>query len=139
MLRILRLDDKEEFLQLLNTFRPVNLEMTDEEFKTMWSYVNKTTITYVYIIDENIGGTISVIRERKFINNGALYAHIEDVVVHPHERGMGIATKMVNEIIDGCKLDDVYKITLNCSTELEPLYKKCGFTNNGYQMIIKTK
>lgn len=138
MLRSLLLKDKEQFLQLLNTFRPVNINMINEEFQHLCFGVKKTTMVFVYVLEEKIVGTISVIYERKFINNGALYAHIEDVVVLPEYRGKRICTKMINEIIKMCKSDNVYKIILNCVAELEPMYAKYGFNNNGSQMIIKT-
>lgn len=139
MLRLLQLDDRIKFLELLNTFRPVNITMNTEEFTTTYNSVNKTTDTFVYVKDEKIVGTISIINERKFINNGALYAHIEDVVVLPQYQGTGIGTIMMNEIKKICNDNKVYKITLNCSTSLESFYNKHGFINNGYQMVIKTK
>lgn len=137
MLRLLHLDDKEQYLELLNTFRPVNINMTDEEFETMYIKVFRTNEIYVYEHEEILVGTVSLIIEQKFINNCAVYAHIEDVVINPAYRGKGIGQKMIDTVITHCREAGIYKIILNCNEELKKFYSKNDFNDVGIQMAIK--
>lgn len=137
MLRLLHLDDKEQYLKLLSTFRPVNINMSDSEFETMYNKVFKTTEIYVYIHNKKLVGTIALIIEQKFINNSAIYAHIEDVVIDPEYRGNGIGQKMIETVVEQCKQAKMYKIILNCNENLKKFYGKNNFIVNGIQMSIK--
>ena len=48
MLRLLHIDNKKQYLELLNTFRPVNIHMSDAEFETFYIKVFRTNEIYVY-------------------------------------------------------------------------------------------
>ena len=136
MIRLLNYDDKDRYLSLLATFRKVNITMTDLEFRNIYDKININSKIFIVVIDDVIVGSATVLFEQKFINNNALYAHIEDVVILPKARGNGVCKNLINYIVEICKDYGVKKIVLNCDERLEQLYGKCNFTKNGTSMNI---
>lgn len=137
MIRLLNYDDKVRYLSLLKTFRDVNTDMTDIEFRNIYDKINCNSKIFVIEINKIIIGTVTVLFEQKFINNNALYAHIEDVVILPVERGKGIGKMLIDYVIQICKDYSVKKIVLNCSEELQNFYSKNDFINDGICMVMK--
>ena len=137
MIRLLRHVDKEQYLSLLSTFRPVTIDMSDVEFKTIFDLIDCHSKIYICEISDLIVGTITILFEQKFINNNALYAHIEDVVVLPEYKGHGIGKMLVEYVVKVCKDYNVKKIVLNCDENLRNFYGKNNFIVDGISMIIK--
>ena len=136
MFRLLTYNDKQEYLSLVNTFRPV-ATMTDLEFKNIFDKIMINSEIYVYDDDDGIMATCTVLFEQKFIHNNAIYAHIEDVIVNPSIQGKGIGKLLINHIIQVCKNKSVKKIVLNCDEQLESFYGKNNFIKIGSSMAIK--
>lgn len=98
----------------------------------------------IYIAWENNTaiGTYSILLEEK-INRGLIsktitqkVAHIEEVVVSQHYRGMGIGKMMMEHAINRCKELGCYKIILDCSRDNVPFYEKCGFKEHEVCMRV---
>jgi len=92
---------------------------------------NKYHNIYVYIEDGKPIGMITLLIEQKLIHGGKCVAHIEDLVVDKEYSGLGIATKLLTYLINIAKINNCYKIILDCKRELFPFYEKVGFQIRG--------
>jgi len=127
LIRELRSSDKEQFISLCNHFRKT--EMTQSEFDELLELRNKQGIkTFVYIIDDMVVGTHAVIIEPKFLHNSNV-AHLEDLIVDPDYRRMGIGEKLLENTLTFCRNMKCYKAIYTCSDKLVDYYSR---TLNGY-------
>ena len=88
---------------------------------------NSNHIIHVAIDGKKIVGTTTLFIEQKFIHDGGLVGHIEDVVVRKSYEGQGIGMKLVISLLDVAKQRKCYKTILNCEDSLKPFYEKIGF------------
>ena len=88
---------------------------------------NPNHIIHVAIDDKKIIGSTTLFIEQKFIHDGGLVGHIEDVVVRKDYEGRGIGMKLVISLLDVAKQRKCYKTILNCEDSLKPFYEKIGF------------
>ena len=88
---------------------------------------NPDHIIHVAIDDKKIIGSTTLFIEQKFIHDGGLVGHIEDVVVRKDYEGQGIGMKLVISLLDVAKQKKCYKTILNCEDNLRPFYEKIGF------------
>jgi GNAT superfamily N-acetyltransferase len=132
--------DFQHYLELMNQFRPVETDMTFEKFCEIYDKIFTYGEIYVARDDNKIIGSITVIYEQKFINHGAIYAHIEDVVVDKEYQNAGSkkGTKVGSKLIDYAKQKSAekncYKCTLVCNEDLSPFYRKNQFEEKGVHM-----
>ncbi|MFA6076723.1 MAG: GNAT family N-acetyltransferase [Candidatus Paceibacterota bacterium] len=67
------------------------------------------------------------------------FGFMEDVFVEEKNRGKGIGTKLVNEVIAEAKKQNCYKIICTSryeKPEVHSLYKKLGFKDHGKEFRI---
>ena len=126
-IRKLKKSDFLEYITLINEFRPIELEVTKEKFEEIYDNIFKNSIIYVMILDDKIIGSAKLIIEQKFIHKLAKYGHIEDVIIKNEHRRKKYGTKIVNYILEQCKKENFFKITLTCKEDLIPFYKKNNF------------
>ena len=88
---------------------------------------NPNHIIHVAVDDNKIIGSTTLFIEQKFIHDGGLVGHIEDVVVRKSYEGQGIGMKLVISLLDVAKQKKCYKTILNCEDNLRPFYEKIGF------------
>ena len=88
---------------------------------------NPNHIIHVAIDDRKIIGSTTLFIEQKFIHDGGLVGHIEDVVVRKDYEGRGIGMKLVISLLDVAKQRKCYKTILNCEDSLKQFYEKIGF------------
>lgn len=131
--RILNINDYIQFKKLINDFRKT--DFTEFSFK---NFIENEKNINIYVLEDNnnllAAGTI--LFERKFIHNMSLYGHIEDIIVKKEHQKKGYGKILINKLIEVCKINQCYKILLDCSNELIPFYEKCGFKLNSNQMVI---
>lgn len=84
-------------------------------------------------------GSTTLMIEQKFIHQGGLVGHIEDVVTHKDFRGMGVGKALVRHATDTARNAGCYKIILNCTEENREFYEKIGFKQHGIEMRIDLK
>jgi glucosamine-phosphate N-acetyltransferase len=84
----------------------------------------------VAIIDEKIVGAATLLLETKFIHNGGIVGHIEDVVVDKNYQGQRIGEKIVRYLLELAKTKRCYKTILDCADNVKPFYEKIGFKHN---------
>ena len=88
---------------------------------------NPDHVIHVAIDDKKIVGSTTLFIEQKFIHDGGLVGHIEDVVVRKDYEGQGIGMKLVISLLDVAKQRKCYKTILNCEDNLRQFYEKIGF------------
>lgn len=74
-----------------------------------------------------IVGSTTLLIESKFIHNGGLVGHIEDVVVNKNYQGQKIGEKIMKFLIEISKKRGCYKTILDCTDDVKPFYEKLGF------------
>jgi GNAT superfamily N-acetyltransferase len=132
--------DFQNYLDLMNQFRPVETDMTFDKFCEMYDKIFTYAEIYVARDENKIIGSITVIYEQKIIHHGAIYARIEDVVVDKDYQNAGRkkGLKIGSRLLDYAKQKSVekncYKCTLVCSEDLSPFYRKNQFEEKGVHM-----
>ena len=95
---------------------------------------NPNHIIHVATNDKKIVGSTTLFIEQKFIHDGGLVGHIEDVVVRKDYEGQGIGMKLVISLLDVAKQKKCYKTILNCEDSLKIFYEKIGFKKTTNEM-----
>lgn len=114
------------FLECLGAFSP--LQMTEDEAIAVFQHRLRARIsTFVALESGRVIGTAALYLEPKFLHDGGLVGHIEDVAVHPDLQGRGIGGMIVGHLIAICREHGCYKVILDCSESLIPYYEKLGF------------
>lgn len=134
MIRRLRADDRHTFLNLLRNLTDVG-DVTKENF------VEQMGKCETYVIEDagEIVGCGSLYIEDKFTHSCGRAAHIEDVVVDPQCRGMGLGRCIIRYLTHTARSRGCYKITLNCKESNIKFYEKCGFQRGEIEMVMRLK
>ena len=88
---------------------------------------NPNQIIQVAIDDKKIVGCITLLIEQKFIHDGGLVGHFEDVVVRKDYEGKGIGIKHVTSMLEYAKRKNCYKTILDCKDDVKQFYERIGF------------
>ena len=95
---------------------------------------NPNHIVAVAVADGRVVGTATLLVERKFIHDGGLAGHIEDVAVATSFQGMGIGRRLVGYLLEVAGRRGCYRTTLDCEADLVPFYAGMGFRRKGESM-----
>ena len=122
-------DDLEKgFLESLDFLRKasnIDKNMAKEILKKI--KLNPNHIIHVAIDDKKIVGSTTLLIEQKFIHDGGLVGHIEDVVVRKDYEGKGIGIKLVTSMLECAKEKNCYKTILDCKDDVKQFYERIGF------------
>ena len=88
---------------------------------------NSNHIIRVAVDDNKIVGSTTLLIEQKFIHDGGLVGHIEDVVVRKDYEGKGIGIKLVTSLLERAKEKNCYKTILDCNDDVKQFYERIGF------------
>ena len=88
---------------------------------------NSNHMIYVAIDNKKIVGSTTLLIEQKFIHDGGLVGHIEDVVVRKDYEGKGIGIKLVTSMLERAKEKNCYKTILDCKDDVKQFYERIGF------------
>ena len=121
-----------ESLDSLRTASNLNKEIAKEILKRI--IANPDHIIQVAEIDGKIVGSTTLLLEQKFIHEGGVVGHIEDVVVSKEFEGKGIGMKLVVSLLEKAETMNCYKTILDCKDELIPFYERIGFKKESNQM-----
>jgi len=88
---------------------------------------NPDHIIHVATDGEKIVGSTTLLIEQKFIHDGGLVGHIEDVVVRKDYEGKGIGIKLVTSLLEHAKEKNCYKTILDCKDDVKQFYERIGF------------
>lgn len=131
---LLEKNDYQSYLQLMKQFRPINQDISFEKFCELYDKIFTSSEIYVARFDNKIIGSVTIIFEQKFINNCALYSHIEDVIVDENYRKLGIGSKLLEYVKNVSKDKNCFKITLACSKDVSLFYLNNDFEERGINM-----
>ena len=128
-IRKLRIEDLQNgFLSTLDSLRKtsdIDKNKAEEIFKKIDS--NSDYLIAIAEIDGKVVGSTTLLIEQKFIHNGGLVGHIEDVVVDKNFQGQKIGEKIMKFLLEIAKKQGCYKTILDCTEEVKPFYEKLGF------------
>lgn len=154
MIRKLSINDKSKYLELLEQLTTVG-NISDSQWFLLFRKLEDTKNIEIYVLvgvndrdntqtDSNeteppessevilAAGTLLI--EQKFIHDGAIACHIEDVVVAEKARGLGLGKLIVEHLVNRAKEVGAYKVILNTSEETSGFYSKLGFKKHEIQM-----
>ena len=95
---------------------------------------NSNHIINVAVDDNKIVGSTTLLIEQKFIHDGGLVGHIEDVVVRKDYEGKGIGIKLVTSMLERAKEKNCYKTILDCKDDVKQFYERIGFKHESNGM-----
>ena len=104
----------------------------EEVFETINS--NPNHIIVIAELDGKVVGTTTLLIEPKFIHDGGLVGHIEDVVVEKKFQGQKIGNEIVKFLLEVAKNRGCYKTILNCTEDVKEFYEKIGFKHESNGM-----
>jgi glucosamine-phosphate N-acetyltransferase len=133
LIRKIKGSDYDNFLALINGFRPTSF--TREDFVAALKRMNKNTEIWVIEHEKKLIGSASLVIEQKFIHNMAKLGHIEEMTIQKEFRHQGLGKLIIEKIIQRARESGCYKVTLNCTEDLKPFYEVCGLEKAGIQMI----
>ena len=128
-IREIRENDLENgFLETLDFLRKVS-DLDKNKAKEILEKIkqNPNQIIQVAIDDKKIVGCITLLIEQKFIHDGGLVGHIEDVVVRKDYEGKGIGIELVTSMLEYAKRKNCYKTILDCKDDVKQFYERIGF------------
>ena len=122
-------DDLEKgFLESLDFLRKAsNIDKNKAKEILKKIKLNPNHIIHVAIDDKKIVGSTTLLIEQKFIHDGGLVGHIEDVVVRKEYEGKGIGIKLVMSMLERAKEKNCYKTILDCKDDVKQFYERIGF------------
>jgi len=123
------------FLESLDSLRKTR-DLEEDNAKLVLKKIrsNQNHVIMVADLDGQIVGSITLLIEPKFIHQGGLVGHIEDVVVRSELQGKGIGEHLVNAALEYAKNHGCYKTILDCDDNVKPFYEKIGFKRNSNAM-----
>jgi len=129
------------FLETLNHLKSVG-NLSIENAKGILRKIKSDPNNKIFIAineDGNVIGSTTLIIEQKFIHEGGLVGHVEDVVTHKDFRNVGIGKALVEKAAKVAKDAGCYKVILDCSEENVPFYGNIGFRRHGIEMRLDLK
>ena len=115
---------KEDYQLFINLH---NISITQDKFNELYDDIFKAAIIYVIELNNKLVGTAKLLIEQKFIHNLSKYGHIEDVYIDSQYRNNNYGYLLIKHIVDYCKEQQFFKITLTCNDKVATFYEKNGF------------
>ena len=116
------------FLTSLDSLRKAS-DIEKDKAEKIFEKINSNPdqIIAVAEVDGSIVGSTTLLIEQKFIHDGGLVGHIEDVVVNKEFQGQKIGEKIMKYLLREANNRGCYKTILDCTDEVKPFYEKLGF------------
>ena len=125
---------KNNYISLLSNLTIVSNISTPDFIKYI-DDIYKNGIIYIVLKDnKNIIASGTIFLEQKIIRNCKKVGHIEDIVIDPNYRGLGLSSIIINKLTEYGFENDCYKIILDCDENIKKVYEKCGFEKKSIQM-----
>ena len=132
-------DKRKGFIELLQQLSVCD-SVSDKEFEGRFQELSSLGDDHVICVIEDdqlqkIIATGSVFIEKKFLRNCGKVGHIEDVVVDSSARGLQLGKKILEFLAEHARSSGCYKVILDCGSENQGFYEKCGFKHKEIQMV----
>ena len=127
-----------EMVKVVNNL-PFDFEFPDEFIENSKEYFTSGNQTTVLALDESVVGcaTMCYIEMMPtFSHPTGKRAHLMNVYTNSQYRRQGIASHMLNMLIDEAKEKGITEISLDATEMGRPLYEKCGFTLSDECMVL---
>ena len=95
---------------------------------------NPDHIIAVAEYEGKVVGATTLLIEPKFIHQGGLVGHIEDVVVDKNYQGKKIGEKVMKYLLGIAQKRGCYKTILDCTDDVKKFYEKLGFEHTANEM-----
>jgi glucosamine-phosphate N-acetyltransferase len=127
-------DFQKGFLDTLDTLRKTSIkeDRALEIFKHIKS--NPNHIIIIAEVNRLIVGSTTLLIEQKFIHEGGIVGHIEDVVVSKEFQGRKIGQKIIKYVLQIAKNQGCYKTILDCSDDVKSFYEEIGFKQHSNEL-----
>ncbi|MCA9828126.1 MAG: GNAT family N-acetyltransferase [Nitrosopumilus sp.] len=118
------------FLTSLDSLRKTS-SIDENKANAIFDKINSNNDHIIVVAELNgkIVGTTTLLIEQKFIHDGGIVGHIEDVAVDNKFQGQKIGEKIIKYVLDYARNRGCYKTILDCTDEIKPFYEKIGFKN----------
>lgn len=111
-----------------------NANLTPEQIERLRVAIGWDSLHGKYQIAlENSFAHYSILEEQeliafaRIISDGAIYALIVDVMVHPAFQSRGLGKKMLKFVIEDLKLENIQSVNVIFDAKLEKFYESLGF------------
>ena len=123
------------FLESLDNLKAAS-NLSNEKARAILKKItdNPNNVIFVAILDNKVIGSVTLIIEQKFIHDGGLVGHIEDVVVSKEHEGKGVGFKIMQSALEYAKKQGCYKTILDCDDKVRPFYERLGFKRHSNGM-----
>lgn len=123
------------FLTSLDSLRMAS-DIDKDKAKQIFKKINSNEdhIIAVAELDGKIVGSTTLLIETKFIHNGGLVGHIEDVVVDGKYHGKKIGQKIMKYLLNIAEKRGCYKTILDCTDDVKIFYEKLGFKHTANEL-----
>ncbi len=125
------------FLATLDALRPAS-GMDVDRAKEILGRIDQNQ-NHIIVVAESGGtvvGTGTLLIEPKFIHDGGLAGHIEDVAVHSDFQGRGIGRMIIMHLLKIAGDRGCYKTVLDCTEDVRPFYEELGFRRVADQLRV---
>ena len=129
IIRKLRKEDLQKgFLTTLDSLSQAS-NIDKNKAEEIFEKINSTPDYTIAVaeLEGKVVGTTTLLIEQKFIHNGGLVGHIEDVVVDKNHQGQKIGEKIIKFLLEIANKQGCYKTILDCTADVKPFYEKLGF------------
>ncbi len=123
-------------ISLLKQFTNQDISISTPDFKSFVDNLNTNHQIYVGKINNQIVACGTLIIEQKIIHNLGKVGHIEDIVVDNAYQGSGLGKQIIKFLVEQAKLNNCYKVILDCSEKNINFYQKFGFSKKENHMAL---
>jgi len=129
--RKLTRDDLEcGYLEIFDPERNVDYKHANEIFEKI--SLSSNHLIFVAIVNNELIGTVTLIIEPKFIRNGGIIGHIEDVEIKKKFQKQGIGKFIIQKVLDYAEKNGCYKTILDCNDNVMSFYEGVGFFHQDF-------
>lgn len=137
MIRYAEIGDALVIHDLILKMTPIPGKTQEKIKETLQVILNdKMYRVYVATVDDLVVGTCMMHFQYKLTHRNQMGAHIEDLVVYKDFQGQGIGKLLLQTAIAEARLNNCYKVILNCFEHNIKWYGKFGFTAYDYGMKL---
>ena len=122
------------FFETLNHLSPTSKMDDEDALEIMQSLKRAHTHLFAIIHEGKVVSTATLLIEKKFLRNGVLCGHIEDMATHKEYVRLGFGKKLIAHLVSEAEKKGCYKVVLYCSDDVVPFYKKNNFVIKGVFM-----
>lgn len=136
--KLQQLDYSNNYLETLKVLTTVG-EISEDKFADVFHHWQSLPEIYQPHVITNEQGTVvstgMLFIERKVIHECGSIGHIEDIAVATTEQGKKLGFSMICGLTEVAQKSGCYKVILDCSPHNVGFYEKCGYKNEGVEMV----